>query len=120
MVDSAVGSAAYTINTGTATPTFSPVAGTYTQVQNVTVSCTDSGLAGFAMYYTTDGTTPTNASTPYTAPVRVDHSLTLKALAHTTANGDSAVGSAAYTINLPAPTNPSGGLRVSYYGGDVD
>ena len=51
-----------------AMPTFSPVAGTYTSPQLVTISST---TAGAAIYYTTDGSTPTTASFLYTVPVAV-------------------------------------------------
>src|SRR5438876_6163920 len=44
------------------TPTFSPVAGTYVGSQSVTMSTTTNGAT---IYYTTDGTTPTTASTVY-------------------------------------------------------
>lgn len=82
-----------------ATPTFSPVAGSYGPAQSVTVSNTDSGLSGFAMYYTTDGSTPTTASTLYTGAITVSSSLTLKVLAVATGYNNSAIGSAAYVIN---------------------
>jgi hypothetical protein len=81
-----------------ATPTFSPVAGNYSGTQNVTVNDTDSGQAGFAMFYTTDGSTPTAGSTPYTSPISVPSSLTIKVLAKATGYLDSNIGSAAYTI----------------------
>ena len=82
-----------------ATPTFSPVAGTYTGTQTVTVSDTNSGLAGFAMYYTTDGSTPTTGSTLYTGAISVSTSQTLKVLAVATGYANSAIASAAYIIN---------------------
>jgi hypothetical protein len=65
-----------------ATATFSPVAGTYQKTQTVTVSNSNSGLAGFAMYYTTDGSTPTTGSTPISngGTVSISHNTTLKVL----------------------------------------
>jgi Chitobiase/beta-hexosaminidase C-terminal domain/Legume lectin domain len=111
--NSAVASAAYTINpvTSVATPTFSPPAGTYTSVQLVTIS--DATL-GAAIYYTTDGSTPTTSSNPYTGHVTVLATETLEAIAVVTGAPISPVASAAYTINLlptvATPTfSPAGG-----------
>ena len=59
-------------------PTFSPAAGTYTTAQNVAISC---ATAGATIYYTTDGTDPTSASTPYSAPINVSSYTTIKAIA---------------------------------------
>ncbi len=98
---SAVGSAAYTISTQAATPTFSPAAGTYATTQTVTISDTTSGAT---IYYTTNGTTPTTSSTKYTAPITVSASETIQAIAVATGFTQSAVGSAAYTIAPPAAT----------------
>lgn len=79
-----------------ATPTFSPVAGSYTGTQSVTVSCaTDSA----AMYYTTNGSTPTTASTLYTGPISVAASETVKVLAVKSGFINSAIASAAYVIS---------------------
>jgi hypothetical protein len=49
-----------------ATPFVSPAAGTYTTGVNVTITDT---TPGSIIYYTTDGSTPTVASTRYTAPL---------------------------------------------------
>ena len=59
-------------------PTFSPAAGTYTEAQSVTLSTTTSGAT---IYYTTDGTEPTNASTQYTGAISVSTTTTIKAIA---------------------------------------
>jgi len=82
-----------------ATPTFSPVAGTYGSPQTVTVSDVDSGLSGFAMYYTLDGSTPTTGSTLYTGPITISTTQTLKVLAVATAYSNSAIASGTYTIS---------------------
>lgn len=82
-----------------ATPTFSPAAGTYTSTQNVVISCSTTSSS---IFYTTNGTTPTTASTAYTGAVTVSASGTLKAIATAPSHSQSAVGSAAYTINTSA------------------
>ncbi|HEY3704491.1 MAG TPA: chitobiase/beta-hexosaminidase C-terminal domain-containing protein [Terracidiphilus sp.] len=108
---SAVASAAYTLTA--VTPTFSPAAGTYTTVQTVTIS---DATAGAIIYYTVDGSTPTTASTKYTAPISVTKTETIKAIATATGLTNSAVASAAYTLNLTAATptfSPAGGTYTT-------
>ena len=101
---SAVASASYTINLPPApTPVLTPGAGAFTSGQSVTI--TDSA-PGATIYYTTDGTTPTTSSTPYTGtPIAVTSSETLNAVAISQGYGYgySAVGGGAYTI-LVKPT----------------
>ena len=81
-----------------ATPTFSPVAGTYNSPQTVTIT---SATSGGTIYYTTDGTTPTIASSsiPNGGTVSINSSSTLNAIEVAAGYNNSAVGSAAYTIN---------------------
>jgi hypothetical protein len=99
---SATGIAAYVINLPVAaTPTFSPAAGTYTSTQTVTISDTTPSAA---IYYTTDGTTPTTSSPRYSSAVTVSSSETIKAIATATGFSTSSVGTAAYTITPPAAT----------------
>lgn len=94
-----------------ATPTFSPIAGTYTGTQNVTISCS---TPSSTIYYTTNGSTPTTGSTVYTTPVVVAASATLQAIATAAGFTQSAVGSAAYTISA------SGGHYVGANGTDIN
>jgi lysophospholipase L1-like esterase/streptogramin lyase len=95
--NSAVAQAVITIDyPDAATPTFSPVAGSYPDTQNVTISTVTSGTT---IRYTTDGSTPTTShGTVYTAPVAVAATSTLKAIAYGSGLDNSAVASAAYTI----------------------
>jgi hypothetical protein len=100
---SGVGSAAYVI-TGSvpaaATPTFTPVAGTYATAQSVTISSTTPSAT---IYYTTNGTAPTTSSAVYSSAISVSLSETIQAIATATGFSTSTVGSAAYIINAPAP-----------------
>ena len=62
-----------------ATPVFTPVAGYYEEAQNVTITCATEGAT---IYYTTDGTNPTNESTQYTEAIAVSQNTTIKAIAY--------------------------------------
>jgi hypothetical protein len=99
----------------TATPVFSLPAGTYTSVQNVSISVATNGAA---IYYTTDGKTPTTSSTVYTQAVKLDCPMTLKAIAVASGSALSAVASANFTITLPQVNfangfSTSGNLRMN-------
>jgi hypothetical protein len=103
--NSAVATAAYAINQSqAATPLFSPGAGTYTSPQNVVLSTTTPSAI---IYYTTNGRTPTTSSAVYSAPIPVTSTETIRAIAVATGFTNSAVGSATYTINLPAAATPT-------------
>ena len=84
-----------------ATPTFSPAEGSYTEAQNVTISCATSGAT---IHYTVDGTTPTANSPVYSSAIPVSSTTTIKAMATATGYNNSAVASATYTITEPAAT----------------
>jgi hypothetical protein len=100
---SAAATAAYTIQKVTASPKFSPAGGTYTAAQ--TVAITDA-TAGAIIYYTTNGTIPTAASTRYTAAIQVSTTETLQAIAVATGYLQSPAATASFTINLPLAASP--------------
>lgn len=60
-----------------AAPTFSVASGTYATAQTVTLT---SSTAATAIYYTTDGSTPTLSSTKYTTPITVSVNTTVRAV----------------------------------------
>jgi N-acetylneuraminic acid mutarotase len=98
---SAVAGATYVLNLPqAATPTLSVPSGTYTAAQTVSIS---DSISGAAIYYTTNGTTPTANSTLYTSPIIVAATETLQAIAIAAGYTNSAIASASYTVNLPAP-----------------
>lgn len=77
------------------TPTPSPVAGTYTSAQSVTL--TASGAS--SIHYSTDGSTPTCTSgTTYSGAISIVSTKTIKALSCYSGDNKSAVASFAYTI----------------------
>lgn len=96
-IQSPVGSASYVLNV--ANPVFSPVAGTYTPPQSVTIT---SATPGASIFYTTDGSTPTPASTLYTGAIAVSTTQTIKAIATFAGFNQSSVVSAAYSMTLTA------------------
>ncbi len=75
-------------------PTFNPAGGTYDVAQTVTISCAN---ADATIYYTLDGSEPTDASTQYTAAINVTTTTTIKAIAYVGTNA-SAVTTATYNI----------------------
>jgi 6-phosphogluconolactonase (cycloisomerase 2 family) len=92
--DSTLAIATYTLPDST--PAFSPVGGTYASAQSVTLSTT---MPGATIYYTTNGSTPTSSSTPYTSPIPVTTSQILKAVAGESGWTNSPVGTASYAID---------------------
>ena len=62
-----------------ATPTFSPLPGSYTEDQEVTITCTTQDAV---IYYTIDGSEPTTESDVYAEPIMVTEGITtIKAIA---------------------------------------
>jgi|GEM_PF-350964 len=100
---SSTASESFTISTTTetaATPVISPAGGTFTAAQSVTI--TDS-TPGATIYYTTDGTKPTNSSTQYTAAISVTASETIKAIAVASGYDTSLTASESFTLNITTP-----------------
>ena len=94
-----------------ATPTFSPVPGTYAANQNVTISCATTGAT---IRYTTNGTEPTSSSTPYSAALPVTVSTTLKARAFKSGLADSSTATGVYTLKVATPSfSPAGGTYTT-------
>ncbi|HEY6413669.1 MAG TPA: FG-GAP-like repeat-containing protein [Edaphobacter sp.] len=104
-------SAPVTIANTTATPVLHPGPKPYTSVQMVTAT---DRTPGAIVYYTLDGSTPTNRSTPFTAPVRATGQTVIKAIAFSPNAAPSAVLVDTYVIQLPPPTiNPSSGSYLA-------
>jgi subtilase family serine protease len=107
--NSSVTSASFTIGHSVPAPTITPDGGGFGNAQSVTI--TDS-LSGASIYYTTDGSTPTNSSTLYTGPITVSTSETITAIAAGSGYSNSSPVVASFTISttVPAPTiTPDGG-----------
>ena len=89
-------------------PVFSPEAGTYADAQTVAISCATNGAT---IYYTTDGTDPSDASTKYTDVISVTTTTTFKAIA-IVGEKKSAVTTATYHINSQASPYTVAQVRV--------
>ncbi len=82
-----------------ATPTFSPAAGTYTEAQNVSITCATDGAT---IYYST--VSENGPWTEYTEAIAVEESVTIWAYAEKDGYNDSPVASATYTIQMGVVT----------------
>ena len=104
VVLSGCGSSAAPSSTTTTTataPSFSPAAGTYTTAQTVTIS---DAIAGATIYYTSNGTTPTTASSIYSGAIAIPATPateTIQAIAVAAGYANSPVASAVYTMVSP-------------------
>jgi hypothetical protein len=119
MADSSITNGSYTI--AVADPTFTPVTGTYTGTQSVTISTTTSGAS---IRYTTDGSIPNwFFGSLYSGPISVTGTTTILAFAYMPGFGSpgpapSFVTPATYTmgsVGFPTFSPPDGG--TGYYTG---
>ena len=89
----------------TAIPVLSPGSGTYTSATTVTITDT---TAGAVIYYTTDGSMPTAASTVYSSPITISATATIQAVAQAPGDVLSGVAAATYTMNVPTASYSTG------------
>ena len=82
-----------------AKPSIEPNGGTFTEPQEVTITS-----SGNTVYYTLDGTDPTNESTLYTEPFVISEDCTVKAIAYDEDDNSSSIASATFTFFTPITT----------------
>jgi hypothetical protein len=80
-----------------ATPTITPNGGSFTSSVSVSLATTTSGAS---IYYTTDGSAPTQSSTLYTGAITLTKSITLRAKAFLSGYNPSSEGSATFSAAL--------------------
>ena len=97
-----------TTASATSAPTFSSPGGSYSTSQSIVLS---SATKGATIYYTTNGTTPTTASTVYSSPIIVGTgTTTIEAIAAANGFSPSAVATATYIVGGTIPVNFSNGF----------
>lgn len=97
LLTSGISEAVYTIADP---PQLSAPSGTTNKPQVVTIA---DSTPGAAIYYTTDGTTPSTKSAKYTGPITLIKTSTVKAFATATGYIDSAISATTYDVQLPVP-----------------
>jgi hypothetical protein len=83
--------------TQAATPTMTSGSGTFSNPKSITLACS---TPGSSIYYTTDGSTPTNGSTLYSAPFNLIASATVKCIAYAPGYSASNVASTSYALTV--------------------
>ena len=95
-----------------AAPEFSLVSGSYGTAQTLQITAAD----GATIYYTTDGTEPTTASTQYTGAIELGEGKTIvKAIAVKDGMTNSAVANAYYIIDIPEEVPALAGGAIKGY-----
>jgi chitobiase/beta-hexosaminidase-like protein len=121
--DSNVNSASYTIETAAATPTFSPVGGTYSGTQSVTLSTATGGCSAYLVWNATNAQSGGNLTgTSSTNPISVTASETIYAQVQSCPGSlNSAISSAAYVITgSPTASAPTFAKGTGTYIGSVN
>ena len=89
--------------TAVSKPYFTPIGGTYTTAQSVSINC---GTDGATIHFTTDGNDPTTSSPTYSTALSVTSTTTIKALAVKDGLENSAIATATYNIVYPEASLP--------------
>ena len=98
----------YTIRA--AEPTLDPAPGMYMEEIDVAINCITPEAA---IYYTIDGSVPTESSTVYTGPVHIERTTMLKARAYRGEFDPSGITSGTYTLKTVVPTlDPAPGIHT--------
>lgn len=87
------------------TPNISPTGGKFTSTQTVTIT---TGTEGAVIHYTTDGSTPTEASLVYTQALSLSVTTTVKAIAIKEGMENSAIASVTFTKQSSGGTGTGG------------
>ena len=99
-----------------ATPVFDPASGTYDQPISVTMT---SETEGATIYYTIDGTEPTDASPEYTGAIDIEQTTTVKARAYADGMDPSYIATANYTIITLVEVSSVSELRAGATDGTI-
>ena len=94
--------AIYTVQ-GASTPAFSPAPQSFNAPLQVSLSASTPGAT---IYYTTDGSAPLTSSTVYTAPIDVESTATVQAIAVAPGYAPSMTATGLYTLPPPPPPPP--------------
>jgi hypothetical protein len=94
-------------------PIISPASSTYSGTQTVTIT---DAVAGATIYYTTDGSAPTSASTVYTAPLVISTDETITAIASPAGYLQSPPSAATFT-STSTTANPVFSMAAGTYSG---
>jgi len=101
----------YTIDTSVPVVSASPIAGSFSMPQTVTLTSNEPNAT---IYYTTTGIAPTTSSSKYSKPLAISKTTTLMYFAVDAAGNKSAVGTQTYTIDSVAPVTKASVLSGTY------